>query len=78
MFRFHKFFHFPTFLIAFAVGIFVVYVQAPDLTTIYVYPNPDNEDKVLYKDHTDTCYKFKSKEVKCPDDESKIREYPVQ
>ena len=78
MISFFKFFHLPTFIISLAFGLFMVYVKAPELTTIYVYPNPDNEDKILYKDHTDTCYKFKSKEVKCPNDESKIEEYPVQ
>jgi hypothetical protein len=74
----NKYFHLPTFLISFAMGVFIVYIQAPDLTTIYVYPNPDNENKILYKDRTDTCYKFTSKEVKCPSDETQIRSYPVQ
>jgi len=75
---FGKFFHLPTFIISLSIGLFVTYIKAPKLTTVYVYPNPDNENKILYKDKTDTCYKFKSKEVKCPKDEDKIREYPVQ
>ena len=73
-----KYFHLPTFIISLAIGIFIVYIQAPDLTTIFVYPNPDNEEKVLYKDRTDTCYKYSSEEVSCPSDINKFREYPIQ
>ena len=73
-----KYFHLPTFIISLAIGIFIVYIQAPDLTTIFVYPNPDNEEKVLYKDRTDTCYKYKSEEVSCPSDINQFREYPIQ
>ena len=35
-------------------------------------------DKILYKDKTDTCYKFTAKEVKCPARASKIMKYPIQ
>lgn len=78
MYLMSKFFHFKTFIISLAIGLFIVYIQSPDLNTIYVYPNPDNENKILYKDKTETCYKMKSKEVKCPSNINKIREYPVQ
>ncbi len=79
MFRFlDKYFHLPTFLISLAFGLFIVYIQQPDLTTIFVYPNPDNQEKIQYKDRADNCYKFSSEEVECPQDEMKIREYPVQ
>ncbi len=78
MIQLNKFFHLPTFIISLALGLFIVYIQAPDLTTIFVYPNPDNEDKILYKDRTDMCYGFKSKEVDCPENDSQIREFPIQ
>ena len=45
---------------------------------IYVYPNPENEDKISYKDKADNCFHFKSREVKCPEDVSKIRSYNIQ
>ena len=73
-----KYFHLPTFIISLALGFFIVYIQSPNYTKIFVYPNPDNEDKILYKDRTNTCYKFKSKEVKCPANTSEIRSYPIQ
>ena len=73
-----KYFHLPTFIISLAIGIFIVYIQAPEHTTIFVYPNPDNKDKILYRDRTDTCYKYSSQEVSCPNDIAKFREYPIQ
>jgi len=78
MFAVSRFFHLQTFIFSLAIGLFLVYIQTPEFNTIYVYPNPDNEDKILYKDKTNTCYKMKSQEVKCPKDANKIREYPVQ
>jgi hypothetical protein len=73
-----KLFHLPSFIISLAIGIFIVYIQTPDFEKILVYPNPDNEDKILYQDKTDTCYKMTSTEVSCPQNEKDIREYPVQ
>ena len=53
------------FFIAFCVGIFVVYVTIPEPTIIIKYPTPDNTENNVYKDMSDTCYKYKSKEVEC-------------
>ena len=53
---FTKYFHVPTFIISLAIGIFIVYIQAPELTTIFVYPNPDNKDKILYNNHGNSLY----------------------
>ena len=74
----NKYFHLPTFIISLAIGLFLVYIQAPDMTTIYVYPNPDNLNKIIYKDRADSCYSFTSKEVQCPNDIMKVRSYPIQ
>ena len=73
-----KFINFPIFLVSLAVGLFVVYISLPPTQIIYVYPTPDNEDKITYKDRADNCFHFKSIEVDCPADESKIRSYGVQ
>ena len=53
-----KLINIPAFIISLALGLFFAYVTMPKLTTIYVYPNPLTKDKVLYKDATDTCFKF--------------------
>jgi len=75
------FFHlisFPAFLISLAIGLLIVYIFNPTPTVIYVYPTPDNIDKLQYKDNANNCYEFSSKEVKCPDDKSLINIIPVQ
>ncbi len=73
-----KFLNIPVFIIALSIGLFLSYALNPKANTIYVYPNPETEDKILYKDKSDTCYKFVSKEVKCPKDITKIRAYNIQ
>jgi hypothetical protein len=53
------------FFIALCVGIFVVYISVPEPNIILKYPTPDNLDTNIYKDGSDTCYKYKAKEVDC-------------
>lgn len=73
-----NFFNVPCFIISLAIGLFLVYISNPSPNIIYVYPNPDNEQKILYKDKSDTCYKCKSKQIPCPKDKKQIFQYPIQ
>ncbi len=73
-----KFINVPLFLTSLAIGLFVVYITLPATQVIYVYPNPDNEHKITYKDKADNCFHFTSREVECPTDVSKIRSYNIQ
>ena len=73
-----KFINFPIFLVSLAVGLFVVYISMPPTQVIYVYPTPDNEDKITYKDRADNCFHFKSTEIECPKDKNQIRSYGIQ
>ena len=73
-----KFINFPLFLISLSLGLFLVYISMPPTQVIYVYPNPDNKDKITYKDKANNCYHFTAKAVKCPLDKTKIRSYNVQ
>ena len=73
-----KFINVPLFIASLAIGLFVVYISMPSTQIIYVYPNPDNENKISYKDKADNCFHFKSKEINCPADVSKIRSYSIQ
>ena len=73
-----KFINIPLFITSLAIGLFVVYISMPSTQIIYVYPNPDNENKISYKDKADNCFHFKSKLVNCPADVSKIRSYSIQ
>ena len=73
-----KYINFPVFLVSLAIGILFVYLFQPDLKVIYVYPTPDNLNKIQYKDKVDNCFKFEAQEIQCPNDKSKIKDIPVQ
>ena len=72
-----KFFHAPTFILFLGLGLFLVYISTPSPDIIYVYPTPDNVDKIQYQDKVGTCHNFVAKEVECPKDKSKIHNYPT-
>jgi len=63
------------FLISLAIGTLFVYLSVPTPTVIYVYPTPDNIDKVEYIDKAQNCFQFKASEVKCS---SESKEIPLQ
>ena len=73
-----KYINFKVFLISLAFGLFAVYMTAPDMRKIYVYPTPENVDIIQYKDKTDTCFSFKQTEINCPRDMSEITTRPMQ
>jgi hypothetical protein len=68
----------PAFLISFAIGLFFIYVLGPETKTIFIYPSPENVNKVLFKDKADNCFYFDQLEVKCPGNESLISKIPMQ
>jgi hypothetical protein len=73
-----KFFHIPTFIISLAIGLFFTYITVPEPTIIYVYPSPNNLDKLQYIDKAENVFSFDYKKVKCPTDDSQIKDIPVQ
>ena len=68
---------FPVFIISLSIGLLFVYLSTPPPTVIYVYPTPENINKVEYKDKADNCYQFKSTEVSCVNTED-IKTIPIQ
>ena len=78
MFGFMKYINVPVFIISLALGIFFVYLTMPDTRKIYVYPTPENTDLLQYRDKTDSCFRFKQKEVTCPKNEADISKIPAQ
>jgi hypothetical protein len=68
----------PVFLVSFAIGLFFVYILGPEMKTVFIYPSPENVDKVLFKDKADNCFSFKEEVVDCPKDESLISKIPMQ
>ena len=51
-----KYINVYVFLISLTVGLLFVYLFQPELNVIYVYPTPDNQNKILYKDKTDNTH----------------------
>ena len=68
----------PIFFISFAIGLFFVYLMGPETKTIYIYPTPENVDKVLFKDKADNCFLFEQEVVECPKDQNLISKVPIQ
>ena len=68
----------PIFLISFAIGLFFIYVLGPEMKKVYIYPSPENVDKVLFKDKAENCFYFEQEIVKCPKDENIISKIPIQ
>lgn len=73
-----KFISIPVFIISLAVGLFFVYITNPEPEIIYIYPTPENVNKVQYRDKANNCYDFVQTEVSCPSDPSKIKIVPIQ
>ena len=70
-----KYLNLGFFLTSLAIGLFLNYIISPEQKIIYVYPTPNNSNKVLYKDQVDNCYKSVPKVVKCSND---VKSIPAQ
>ena len=68
----------PIFLISFAIGLLFIYLMGTEMKTIYIYPSPENVDKVLFKDKAENCFYFEEENVECPKDEKLISKIPIQ
>ena len=74
MIKFTDFIDPYAFFISLAIGIFIYYILAPPKKIVIKYPSPENVDNIVYKDETENCYKYKAKEVECPEDKSEIKD----
>ena len=78
MFKFTDYINVTSFFIAFSIGIFLTYIYSPPKKIVIKWPTPENAGKIIYKDHADTCYKYKANEIPCPDDKSQIKNTSIQ
>lgn len=78
MFKISKYINIPVFIISFALGLFVVYITAIDNKIVYVYPTPENQELMLYRDKANQCFAFEQKEVTCPSNPLEISKIPIQ
>jgi len=65
------------FFIAFAVGLLLCYITNPKPTVIVKFPSPYNAGQILYKDKSDSCYKYNASKVSCPLDKDLIKPQPI-
>ena len=68
----------PIFVISFVLGLIFIYVLGPQAKTIFVYPSPENVNKILFKDNANNCFYYDEQEVTCPTDLSAISTIPIQ
>lgn len=68
----------PAFFISFIVGLFFVYLWGPEIKTIYIYPSPENVEKILFKDKANNCFYFEEETVDCPKNSDLISKFPIQ
>lgn len=66
------------FFISFAIGILLCYLMKPLQKVVVKFPSPNNAGNVIYKDKSDSCYKFDVSNVECPIDKSLIKDQPIQ
>ena len=68
---------FFSFLMSFAIGIFIVYILKPAPIVIMKYPNLENAGKLIYKDRNGSCFVYETKEVDCDKNEGRIKPFPL-
>lgn len=54
------------FLSSVIITFFILYLISPKPQVILKYPNYDKKISNLYIDDNNVCYRYKTKEVKCP------------
>jgi hypothetical protein len=70
-----KYIYISFFLLSFIVGLIYFYFSEPEKQIIYIHPTPDNVEQNIYKDKSNSCYKYTQEEVECIGD---ISEFPAQ
>ena len=73
-----KYINFRVFLISLVIGTLFVYLSAPLPNIVYVYPTPDNVNKVEYVDKADNCFKFNAIETECALNKGLVKDIPIQ
>ena len=52
--------------------------MSPENKIVYVYPSPENIDKVLFMDKAKNCFYFEQQEIECPKDNGLLSNIPMQ
>ena len=73
-----KYINIPVFIIAFALGMFAVYIFDPDNKKIIVYPTHENAHLLNYRDKANNCFSIEESNVIRPSKKSDISSIPPQ
>ena len=74
MIKFTDYIDVRAFFIALGIGLFLSYIFSKPKKIIIKWPTPENAGKLVYKKKEDeSCYKYKAKEIDCPEDKNKIK-----
>ena len=69
-----KYIYISLLLLSFLIGLMYFYSVEPEKKIIYINPTPDNCETNIYKDKTNTCFKYESIEVPCEN----VSDMPLQ
>jgi hypothetical protein len=70
--------HIPIFIASFVIGFLFMMYMGDEKKIIYVYPTPENVNKILFQDEAKNCFQYNTIETSCPNDETKITKIPIQ
>jgi hypothetical protein len=59
------------------IGAIAIFMIKPEQTVVYKYPNPEVEEKIIYKDKNGVCYQYVPKKTDCDKNESKLKDFPL-
>jgi len=65
------------FVIAFSIGICIVYVTSPPPEVVLKFPSPANVGHIIYRDGSDNCYVYDSTKISCYDKVNKYKKNVV-
>lgn len=66
------------FFLAFAIGMFFIYIVTPPPEIIVKFPTPWNAGKIVYKtDDNKSCFVYRAKKTSCPMDPDIILPQPL-
>lgn len=64
-------------IIGIIIGVIAIFFIKPEKTIVYKYPNPENLEKIIYKDKNGICYGYSSKKVDCDKNQDKLKNFPL-
>lgn len=64
-------------ILGLVIGFIAIFLLKPEKNVVYKYPTPDTAAKLTYKDKNGICYKYKTTQVNCDSNESRLKDFPL-